>query len=121
MFPQGLPKLPFPPLVKVSAGEPLTTTEVESLLMRRPKGISMCVRSATGHADRGGYFFHIRPYEQNGPVEYEIFDFHGKSVLKLGLEHLTQFINHCTGLAFDPKMLMLCQTVVNLRLDPEPS
>ncbi len=111
--------LPFPPLVKVESSEPIKSDVLAEIIDQRPSGVSICVRSTEGHEERGGYFFHVRLKDATSN-SYDIFNFEKISVLNLSLPHLTNFINHCAGLAFDEDSFQLCQTVVNFRLDPEP-
>lgn len=112
--------LPFPPLIKLDTSEPIASDTLTELLRPRLKGASICVRSADGHADRGGYFFHIRPKDDT-LAECDIFNFEKIYVLSLPLVKVTAFVNHCAGLVFDEEAFQLCQTVVNFRLDPEPN
>lgn len=114
-----LGSLPFPPLVRLDTDEPIGQ-EALAQLLRRSGGVSICVRSVEGHPQRGGYFFHILPGDETLEA-CEVFNFEQISVLSLSLERLTAFVNHCAGLAFDEQSFQLCQTVVNFRLDPEPS
>lgn len=111
--------LPFPPLVKLDTNDPIASETLAELLNQRVGGLSICVRSAEGHINRGGYFFHIRPKDRTLD-ECEILNFEKISVASLPLETLTAFVNHCAGLAFDEASFQLCQTVVNFRLDPKP-
>ena len=118
MAKRKLGKLPFPPLVKVSASEPLTVHQVHKLLADHPSGVSFCVRSGKGHRSRGGYFFHLKPIDE-ACSECEVYSFEKTLVAKLPLDMVTVFVNHCSGLAFDDWAFGFCQSVVNLRLDPE--
>jgi len=111
--------LPFPPLIKFDTDDPLSPDVLAEQLRSRLEGASICVRSAEGHANRGGYFFHICAKEDT-LTECDIFNFERLYVLSLPLAKLTAFVNHCAGLAFDEEAFQLCQTVVNFRLDPEP-
>ncbi len=111
--------LPFPPLVKLDTDDPVKAEMLSELLKDRHSGASICVRSATGHINRGGYFFHVRPHDAT-LARWDIFNFEKIYVADLPLNELTTFINHCSGLAFDEAAFQLCQTVINFRLDPEP-
>ena len=111
--------LPFPPLVKLDTSDPVMPDRLTELLKTRQDGASICIRSATGHPNRGGYFFHVRPHDDT-LARWDIFNFEKIYVADLPLDKLTAFINHCSGLAFDEEAFQLCQTVINFRLDPEP-
>lgn len=111
--------LPFPPLIKLDTSEPIKPDALTDLLKHHLGGASICVRSATGHQNRGGYFFHVRPHDES-LVQWDIFNFEKIYVADLPLDKLTAFINHCAGLAFDEEAFQLCQAVINFRLDPEP-
>ena len=76
-------------------------------------GVSFCIRSADGHAKRGGYFFHIK---KNGNM-YNISDFVNNDVCDFNASNLILFINHVSGRRFDSKMFSFCQLVVNFRQD----
>ncbi len=112
--------LPFPPLIKLDTNDPIEQNTLAEILQQRLEGVSICVRSAEGHANRGGYFFHIRPKDPTLDA-CDILNFERISVVSLPLAKLTAFINHCAGLTFDEESFQLCQTVINFRLDPEPS
>ncbi len=111
--------LPFPPLVKLDTDDPIRQDTLVDILHQRLTGVSICVRSANGHQNRGGYFFHIRPTDDT-LNECEILNFEKIFVARLPLANITTFINHCAGLAFDEDSFQLCQSVINFRLDPEP-
>lgn len=76
-------------------------------------GVSLCVRSANGHAQRGGYFFHIK---RNG-ANYQICDFEKNEACAFDAAQLVRFINHVSGRQFDAEILNHCQTVINFRQD----
>lgn len=90
----------------------LNISDIEQAMEDRT-GVSVCVRSATGHERRGGYFFHIERAEQ----DYNVFDFEKNLVGTLNPTDLMRFINHVSGRLFDQDMLTYCQSVVNLRQD----
>lgn len=117
MAKKNLGKIPFPPLRIIVTDDPLTEEEVKKILAG-DRSVSLCVRSVSGHAKRGGYFFHIR--KKIGQDEcFEVLNFEKISVLSLSMKQVIAFINHCAGLAFSEDMFKICQTVVNFRLDPE--
>jgi hypothetical protein len=117
---KSLPGLPFPPLARFDTDEPLTEAVLQKLFKKRRRGLSLCVRSKTGHANRGGYFFHLLP-TGDGRHTYGLYDFEKNLVIDLTLAQVTALINHCSGLAFSAEVLSLFQTVINLRSDPQGS
>lgn len=110
--------IPFPPLVTIDVNEPLSVEQVVNILKSRPNGVSICVRSKEGHPNRGGYFFHFLPKDEE-INECDIYNFEGIHVSTLTLSHLIDFINHCSGLQFSQASFNFCQSVINFRLDPE--
>ena len=76
-------------------------------------GITLCVRSACGHEQRGGYFFH---FCKSGD-SFELLDFGGRKIDIVDADKLLRFINHASGRLFDAEMLEYCQTVINFRQD----
>lgn len=109
---------PFPPVVRVDTSEPLTIEQVSELLSERLNGVTICVRSAEGHENRGGYFFHLKPIDETLD-QCEIYNFEKIPVSILTLDKITDFINHCVGLSFDEWAYQFSHTTVNFRLDPE--
>lgn len=109
---------PFPPVVRVDLSEPITIEQLSDLLRGKLDGVTICVRSTTGHENRGGFFFHLKPTDKT-LGECEIFNFEKISVATLPLDKVTDFVNHCAGLAFDEWAYQFCQSVVNFRLDPD--
>jgi hypothetical protein len=109
---------PFPPVVKVETAEPIAVEQLSKLLQGRPNGVTLCVRSLTGHENRGGYFFHLKPTDKT-LSECEVYNFEKILVATLPLDKVVDFVNHCTGLAFDEWAYQFCQSVVNFRLDPD--
>jgi len=108
--------LPFPPLVLVQSDSALTWAELLPKIDGRLKeGVSICIQSESGHANRGGYFFHITQ-TSNGFV-FRTFD--RQSVLALQTEaEVVAFINHCSGRRYDQTMWEHAQ-LVNLRSDED--
>jgi hypothetical protein len=109
---------PFPPVLKVDTARPIALEQLSEILLGRLKGVTICVRSDSGHESRGGYFFHLRPTSKS-ISECEIYNFEKILVTILPLEKTTAFVNHCAGLAFDEWSFQFCQSVVNFRLDPD--
>jgi hypothetical protein len=117
--------LPYPPMVRLDQDEPVTVTDLNAVLTKRPAGFSLCVRSAAGNENRGGYFFHIAPSRHNSGM-YFLVDFDKivvadskKAEVVFSIDDLCEFINHCTGLAFSERYLLLSQTELNFRSDPD--
>ena len=107
---------PFPPVVTIDKDAPLTDAELRSALNQRNGGLSLCVRYATGHKKRGGYFFHIQPLA-NGHDDFSLFDFEKRHLVDLRFDEVLRFINHSTGRVFDQKTFDLCATELNFLTD----
>ncbi|MBZ0212811.1 MAG: hypothetical protein K8H99_03325, partial [Nitrospirae bacterium] len=80
---------------------------------------SFCVRSATGHENRGGYFFHVLPGGDDLDNN-QLHTFESISVATLDIATFTALVNHCSGLLFDEVSFQLCQTQINFTIDPAP-
>ena len=91
-----------------------TEAHLEQLLKQTPS-VSLCLRTASGAEERGGFFFH---FERVG-AGFELFDFQHTKVDTLDRRHLVALINHVSGRRFSEEMLRYCQTVINLRQDPD--
>jgi hypothetical protein len=102
---------PFP-VRTIELDRPLTLDDI-SLQLRDIPGVSLCVRTAGGHTNRGGYFFHIA---KDG-ADYRIFDISKRIVATLTPQKLVRFVNHVSGRQFDAEMLVFCQSVVNFKQD----
>ena len=111
--------VPFPPLDVLDTDEVVTQEQLGDRLRSRLSGLSLCVRSATGHANRGGYFFHVRPKDES-LREFDIYNMEQTHVHRLTLDKLTALINHCAGFAFSEDSFQLCQSLINFKLDPKP-
>jgi len=100
---------------------PVTTLDVDGVvswgqlegLVRVAEGVSLCLRTARGAAERGGFFFHVKKVKS----DFEVFDFLGGKVDVMSSERLTEFVNHVAGRRFSEENLRYCQTTVNLRQD----
>lgn len=108
-----LAKQPRFPLVKLDTDEPITE-ELLLALLNQNNGLTLCVRSLNGHANRGGHFFCIKKQEDDSilleTMEQEYVDtFPAPSMLR--------FINHACGLKFDREMQLYCQNSLNFRTD----
>src|SRR5437016_2503812 len=54
-------ELPYPPLVILALEGPIRWSDIEKQIKDRlPNGVSICVVSARGEENHGGYFFHIK-------------------------------------------------------------
>lgn len=107
--------LPFNLVVRDKDG-PLKGSELKKILRENPDGLSLCLRYESGPKNRGGYFFHIKPYTKNNYL-YSIFDFKKGCLTKLKLEALVSFINHCTGRCFHQGSFDLCASELNFISD----
>lgn len=120
--------LPYPPLVTLDRDDPIRPDDLAPLLRRRPRGVTLCIRSGAvegAKQNRGGYFFHITP-NPNNPGHYFLTDFEkipiarsGHEVIQFDIDDLCEFVNHCTGMRFSESCLLLCQMEINFRSDPD--
>ncbi len=101
------------PIKVIDTSDPITTEQLGNA-MANNVGITLCIRSATGHPDRGGRFFCI---ENTSHGEYCLETTEGVFIDKFDSLTLVEFINHCTGLNFDQRMLLYCQNIVNFKSD----
>lgn len=108
-------QVPFPPLIVVNTDNPLKLEEIDAMLVERPTGVSICIRSQDGHPNRGGYFFHFSKDFELG--EITLFDFEGRSLHTFIPASFSNFVNHCTGNVFDDEAFRLCQAKINFRQD----
>ena len=113
MAPRTFGSLPYS-LELVESDDGLSRSTVVALLEQRGGSVSLCVRSASGHASRGGYFFHIA---KAGDDSITFSDVNGASVITLDTETALRLINHASGRVFDADILRLCQTKINFKDD----
>lgn len=99
----------------IESDGPLLLAQITQAVHQSGGSASLCVRSTTGHPDRGGYFFHIERIEDG--QSFRIYDFERHPVATLEAQELLRFINHVSGRQFDEQMLVFCQQTVNIRLD----
>lgn len=104
-------KAPFP-VRTVESDDPLTLPQLRAAL-GAGKRVTLCLRSAEGHPERGGYYFHLA--DVGG--ELALFDFEGEEVATLSPAEAVRFINHASGRRFDAEMLAFCRSTINLRRD----
>lgn len=109
--------IPFPPVVRIDTDTPIAVNQVANIFKKHINGVTLCIRSAEGHANRGGYFFHVLPIDHD-LSKCELYNFEKILVASLPVEQMTFFINHCSGLEFNEWAFQFCQSVVNFRLDP---
>ena len=104
------------PLRLIDTDTPITIDQFHELL-RHDTEIMLCVRSATGHPHRGGYFFCIK--YNNVTNQYELETVEGIRVANFTENNIVIFINHVAGLQFNNDMLSFCQNNINFRRDDE--
>lgn len=113
-------ELPFPPLVILDAPnliEWAKLKEIKEIKARLAAGVSICITSASGAANRGGYFFHLKQ-DGNRFAFYTFEDARGEVCAFDSAEKAVEFINHVTGRKYSPEMWEVAQRV-NLRADVE--
>lgn len=101
------------PLVTIDTDDAIENNQISSLFNNQ-NGVTLCVRSATGHPNRGGYFFCISKTNNNN---FNLETIEGVYVDCFTLESLVKFINHSSGKKFDPDLLDYCQNSINFRND----
>lgn len=109
-----LGKTPFP-LRIIDTDRPVALGDLSKLVQSLKGAVTLCIRSEKGHAERGGYFFHIQSVP--GQANFEIVDFGKTAICQLDGGQLVRFVNHVSGRQFDEEMLTFCQQTVNLRKD----
>jgi hypothetical protein len=107
---------PFPPVLVLDKNEPLSDVDLQEALRGRFNGLSLCLRYETGPIKRGGYFFHIKPPQDEVGL-YSVYDFERRLLTSLEFEALLRFVNHCTGRKFDENSFNLCATQLNFLTD----
>lgn len=109
--------IPFSPVVSIDTDTPIVEDQVVNIFKKYPKGVTLCIRSSEGHANRGGYFFHVLPVDDD-LSKCELYNIEKTLVATLAVKYIILFINHCSGLDFNEWAFQFCQAVVNFRLDP---
>ncbi len=90
------------------------TFETLSNLLQNHTHVFICIRSHSGHQNRGGYFFFLKKgSDENITLE----TIEGEAVYKFTLPQLVDFINHASGLRYNQAMQMICQNFINFRSD----
>lgn len=107
-------ELRFPPLQILEAPELVDWKWLFNKIgSRLSKGVSICIVSASGEPNRGGYFFHIR--QKTDRICFSTFD--RENVISFeNTSKCADFINHVTGRKYDQEMWEQCQ-YVNLKTD----
>jgi hypothetical protein len=101
-------------IVTIDTDNPIT----EDVLLRafgNRTGITLCLRTATGHPNRGGHFFCIQNVFDKGLISLETIE--GEYVDSFTVPNIVRFINHAAGLEFDSEMQLYCQNNINFRND----
>ena len=108
-------KAPFP-VQAIDLDGPLSAKRFNEIF-DEAKARTLCVRSAKGHPDRGGYFFHLERVSGG----FRIYDFRKALVGTRTAEETVRLVNHVTGRCFDEEMFAYCQATINLRKDQTDS
>ena len=106
-------KQPRFPLIRIDTDEPIIQEQLIELLSQN-NGITLCVRSSTGHEKRGGHFFCIQKRD-DGEIVLETME--QEYVDTFSATSMVRFINHTCGLEFDSEMQLYCQNSLNFRAD----
>ena len=104
----NLSQQPQYPIVTKDTDIALTNDQIQSLFCNEDS-ITLCVRSSSGHPNRGGYYFCIHKNNDNSFQLETIDDF--------DLDTLVNFINHASGRKFNSELLDYCQNSINFRTD----
>jgi len=107
---------PFPPVVLIDTGEPITCQKLLSIINKRADGVTLCVRYESGAEKRGGYFFHVHRSSTNNDL-WSLLTFEKKHIADVPSAFLCRLINHCTGQMFNEECFSFCTNVINLRSD----
>lgn len=106
-------KQPRFPLITVDTNTPINQEQFSNLFNTND-GITLCIRSETGHDNRGGYFFCIQKINDNS---FSLETMEQVIIRDFSREDMIKFINHTSGLCFDETILQYCQNEVNFRAD----
>ncbi len=101
------------PIVTKDTDIALTKDQIMSLFFGRDS-ITLCVRSSSGHPNRGGYYFCIHKINNNS---FQLETMEGVYVDNFDLNTLVNFINHASGRKFNSELLDYCQNSINFRND----
>lgn len=86
----------------------VSEAQIRDILDISEGGVSICVRRSHGHADRGGYFFHIRGMDKS--ILFKTFKDREAWVAE-DVSEAARFINHVCGIKYDPEMWEISQKV----------
>lgn len=108
--------LPDPkyPIVKVDTDAPLSSGDLNKLLVK--PGVTLLVRFATGHPERGGYYFQIEVQD----AEYVLHPFDQKGdtdVYPVSFDLLLKLINQMSGRQFDKEAMLYVRHEIDMRTD----
>ncbi len=109
----NLNQQPWYPIVTKDTDIALTNEQVISLFSDR-NSITLCVRSSSGHPNRGGYYFCIHKISNH---LFQLETMEGVYVDSFDLDILVNFINHASGRKFNSELLNYCQNNINFRTD----
>lgn len=105
--------LPYP-LHTIDTDLPITKKQLENIFKQYPS-VSLCIRSSTGHVNRGGYYFHLSFDRKDNTIE--LYDIKKIQIDTLSLANAVAFINHASGREYNESMLRYCQSFVNFKQD----
>lgn len=108
-----LSQQPQYPIITKDTDEALTSDQILSLFNYQ-NNITLCIRSGSGHPNRGGYYFCIH---KNNESSFELETIEGVYVDNFNLDTLVNFINHASGRKFNSELLDYCQNSINFRTD----
>ena len=108
--------LPDPkyPIVKLDTDDPLSSSDLKKLLVK--PGVTLLIRSATGHPGRGGYYFQIEvrdteyvlhPFDQKSDIDVYVVDF----------DLLLKLVNQMSGRQFDKEAMLYVRHEIDMRTD----
>ena len=104
---------PFSNLVKIDQDDAVNLRQIANAIDAGGGETSILIRSAFGHKNRGGYFFHLKRSSE----KIKLYDFEKNIISVLSGEEALLLINHCCGRKFDEASFDICQQVLNFRSD----
>lgn len=109
----ALKKQPRYSVMTINTDAPISREQLIGILDHQ-NGVTLCVRSQSGHENRGGYFFCIS-YNKDQEIILETME--QVYVDTFSVPDFIRFINHACGLQFDQEMRLYCQNSINFRND----
>ncbi len=100
-------------LMTIDTDKPIKQEKLIDILNRQ-NGVTLCVRSHSGHPNRGGHFFCISYNEKRNIVLETLEQVY---VDTFSVPDCVRFINHACGLQYDQEMQLYCQNSINFRDD----